>query len=241
METYQIIIIGLIAPLAILIWLFLHKFGGRGATRDSMHSKYEMLLEEGLPERECLFRLLSTRTGWKKLPQGFLQELSGRLGDWERIADFIHLSERAGLERDQYSRIAQNDPDMQDPNIAMPAVALALTRDYRLSRNSSTSQRETETALRLALLIAPDDGCVALRLAVYHYLMEHYTEAIPLFERGLELVAHEIANFQRLEAVLSSHEIGLSAEVFGTDDEMQAFIRDCESLYELCKQEVSAT
>lgn len=237
MEIYQIII-GVTALLAILILWFLRKFASADATRNAIRSKYKRLREEGLPESECLFRLLSTRRGWKRLPQAFLQELSRRLRNWERIADFIALSERELLDRGQFRRIAQNDPDMQDPDVAMRAVALALTRYYPPSSSPRKNPCETETALRLGTLIAPDDGIAALKLAVHHYSLERYREALPLFERGLKLVDDDMTKFKRLEAALSSHEIALPPEVFGTDDEIEDSITISKALYEDCKQKV---
>lgn len=135
----------------VLFWRF-----GRQNTLNVYRSKYQRLLDDGYSEGECLFRLLSTRPGWESLPQPILRELSERLGNWENIADFIHFSESESLERDQYARIAQADPDMQAPDVAMRAVALALRPTF------PSIPKARGTMLRLGKLIAPDDGIIGL-------------------------------------------------------------------------------
>jgi hypothetical protein len=160
------------------------------------------------------------------------------LRTWENIADFIYLSEKELLDRDAYPRIAQSDTNMQNPDIAMRVVASLLTRDYAASRNSRKNPSQTETALRLGTLIAPEDGIMALKLAAWHYLQEHYREALPLFEHGLKLVDDEMTKFKRLEEVLSRQEMALPSEVFGTDDEIEALVSSCKIMYEHCRQEI---
>lgn len=124
METYLVVFGGAVAVAAIAAWVY----GSRGATRRVHKEKYERLRKEGHSESECLFLLLSNRPGWGHLPEPFLRELSARLGCWENIADFIHLSEREMAEREAYPTIAKSDPLLERPDEVMPAVVYALTR-----------------------------------------------------------------------------------------------------------------
>lgn len=141
METYLIVFLGLVAIAVIFVWTY----GRRASTRNIYKAKWEKLRGEGHSEKECSFRLLSTRPGWKNLPPPFLRELSDRLGSWENIADFIHLSERGLADREAYPQIALSDPHMESPDDIMQAVARALLR----------CDLQNEKASLLASLIAP--------------------------------------------------------------------------------------
>ena len=92
MESFVFLFIGLFA--AITIYRVLSRRATTPKARvTAMLRRYGAFARTGLPEAECLFRLMATRSGWKDLPHGFLRELVARL-QLQGRRDAIHLARR---------------------------------------------------------------------------------------------------------------------------------------------------
>jgi tetratricopeptide (TPR) repeat protein len=177
---------------AILVW-FVVFFAGltiyrllsqRAATPKArvaaMLRRYHLMARTGLAEAECLFRIMATRSAWKHLPYDFLRELVRRLTTKEDVMRFISLAEDCGYVKERFPVIAGHD----DLNDAMAEVACLLARfGYQLQEQGRL--KEAEFVQKLALPLGPDRYYTNLPLAATYYAAGRYTEARPLFERGL--------------------------------------------------------
>jgi hypothetical protein len=146
----------------------------------AMLRRYHAFARTGLSEAECLFRLMATRSGWKDLPHGFLREIVARLGTKEDVMRFISLTEDCGHVKQRFPGIARN----ADLNQAMAEVACLFARfGYQLQQEGRL--KEAEFVQKLALPLSPDRYFTNLPLAATYYDTGRYSDARPLFERGL--------------------------------------------------------
>jgi len=141
---------------------------------------YQTFAKTGLPEGECLFRIMAMRSGWKSLPHDYLRELVVRLGSKEDVIRFISLAEDYGYVKQRFPGIAQKG----DLDRGMAEVACLLARlGYQLQQEGRL--KEAEFVQKLALPLGPDRYFTNLPLAATYYETGRYGEARPLFERGL--------------------------------------------------------
>jgi hypothetical protein len=180
MESFVFLFIGLLA--AITIYRMLSRRATTPKARvTAMLRRYGAFARTGLPEAECLFRLMATRSGWKDLPHGFLRELVARLRSKEDVMRFISLSEDCGHVKERFPGIARKT----DLNEVMAEVACLLAGfGYQLQKEGRLKQ--AEFVQKLALPLCPDCYFTNLPLAATYYDTGRYSEARPLFERGLE-------------------------------------------------------
>lgn len=181
METYVLVIGAILVVVGLFIW-FLRRFRSPESTARTCLREYARFEKMGVAESERIFLVLSTRPGWRDLPKEFVREISSRLGTKEDVIRFIIISERHLLDRTHFLRFATDS----SPEHAAFSVAMLLTSlGNKLQGQGELG--EAEWAQSLALRIQPDNSAVMLPLAVTYYLTGRYTEAIPLFERGLPL------------------------------------------------------
>ncbi|HEY7554386.1 MAG TPA: tetratricopeptide repeat protein [Candidatus Binatia bacterium] len=146
----------------------------------AMLRRYGAFARTGLPEAECLFRLMATRSGWSDLPHGFLREIIARLCTKEDVMRFISLTEDCGHVKQRFPGIAKNT----DLNQAMAEVACLLAQfGYQLQQEGRL--KEAEFVQKLALPLSQDSYFTNLPLADTYYDTGRYADARPLFERGL--------------------------------------------------------
>jgi hypothetical protein len=146
----------------------------------AMLRRYRVLTRMGLPEAECLFQVMASRSGWKVLPQRFLREIIRCLGTKEDVMRFISLAEDCRYVKDRFPTIAQK----ANLNEAMAEIACLLARfGYQLHLEGRL--REAEFVQKLALPLGPDRYFTNLPLAATYYDTGRFADARPLFERGL--------------------------------------------------------
>jgi tetratricopeptide (TPR) repeat protein len=146
----------------------------------AMLRRYRSFAATGLSESESLFRLAATRSGWRNLPQRFLRELVARLGSKEDVIRFISVAEDCGHVKERFPAIAKK----ADLNDAMAEAACLFARfGYELQQEGRL--KEAEFVQKLALSLGPECYFTNLPLAATYYETGRYTEARPLFERGL--------------------------------------------------------
>jgi tetratricopeptide (TPR) repeat protein len=135
-----------------------------------------------------------TRSGWKDLPHRFLREIIARLSSKEDVIRFISLAEDCGHVKERFPAIARR----VDLNEAMAEVACLLARfGYQLQQEGRL--KEAEFVQKLALLLGPECYFTNLPLAATYYETGRYSEARPLFERGLA----QLEKFARSAGALS--------------------------------------
>jgi len=180
MESFVFLFIGLFA--AITIYRMLSRRAATPKARvTAMLRRYGAFARTGLSEAECLFRLMATRSGWKNLPHSFLRELVARLSSKEDVMRFISLAEDCGHVKDRFPAIARKT-DLKE---AMAEVACLLAGfGYQLQKDGRL--KEAEFVQRLALPLCLDCYFTNLPLAATYYDTGRYSEARPLFERGLK-------------------------------------------------------
>jgi hypothetical protein len=141
--------------------------------------RYHAFQKMGLSEQQSLFRILSSRRGWRNLPERFLAEIVARLKSKEDVMRFVSLAEGYRFNRDSLPDIAG------DANIdaAMHRVTLWLA-DFGTRLQSESRLKEAEFVQKLALGLEPDRYFTTLPLATTYYKMARYEDALPLFENG---------------------------------------------------------
>lgn len=141
--------------------------------------RYHALTAAGLSEQESLFRILTRRSRWSKLPPDFNAELIKRLSTKEDVFRFVSLAEGYRYLR-QLSAVAAS----KDLQVAMGEVARWLG-DFGGELQRQDRLKEAEFVQKLALRLQPELPFASLSLAETYYKMERYAEALPLFEAGL--------------------------------------------------------
>lgn len=152
--------------------------------------RYHAFQRMGLSEQEGLFRILTTRRGWRNLPERFLAEIVARLKSKEDVMRFISLAEGYRFNREHLPEIASN----RDIDSAMQQVALWLVNfGHQLQKEDRLKQ--AEFVQKLALGLEPEGHFTKLGLATTYYKLARYADAVPLFEQGfasLENFADEV-------------------------------------------------
>lgn len=192
--------------------------------------RYRTFAAAGLSEAECLFRLMVTRSGWKNLPHGFLREIVARLISKEDVIRFISLAEDGGHVKERFPAIARK----ADLNEAMTDVACLLARfGYQLQQQGRL--KEAEFVQRLALPLGPECYFTNLPLAATFYETGRYSDARPLFERGLaqleKLAADGGAGAQRFSPAIC----------LAPDAELATLRGAYRGKYDACLKAVGAT
>lgn len=173
-------LIGLLIALIAMYRLISRHLRSPQTTVRGLLRRYHAFERIGLPARECLFGVLSRRTGWKNLPPKFLAEIVARLESKEDVFRFVSLAEGYGFNRKEMRTIAAG----KDMEAAMREVALWLV-DFGSRLQRENSLKEAEFVQRLALGLQPDQYFTQLPLATTYYKMERHDQAAPLFEQGL--------------------------------------------------------
>jgi tetratricopeptide (TPR) repeat protein len=188
-----------------------------------MLRRYRTFARRGLPEAECLFRLMAARSGWNKLPHRFLRELIDRLSSKEDVMRFISLSEDCGHVKQRFPDIAGK----ADSNQALTEVACLLSRfGYQLQNEGRL--KEAEFVQKLALRLGPDCYFTNLPLAATYYETGRYGDARPLFERGL-------AQLEKLAAGADAEAQPFSpAACLGPDADVGKLRGSYRGKYEVC-------
>jgi len=188
-----------------------------------MLRRYDALARTGLVEAECLWRLMTTRTGWKKLPDGFLRELIARLRSKEDVMRFISIAEDCGHLKERFPGIARKS----DLNEAMVEVACLLARFGDQMYNEGRL-KEAEFVLKLALACGPDCYFTNLPLAATYYDSGQYRDARPLFERGL-------AQLEKLaDGADGNARLSTPTACLGADADAVQFAASYRGKYEAC-------
>lgn len=172
--------LALLVALFAVYRLWLRRFAGPQAIVRGLLRHYHALEAAGLAEHECLFRILSRRSGWKHLPRPFLAELIKRLETKEDVFRFVSLAEGYRFDRKELPRIAASE----EPERAMAEVARWLS-DFGRRLQSANRLKEAEFVQKLALRLQPHQPFTNLSLAETYYKMDRPGDALPLFAAGL--------------------------------------------------------
>jgi hypothetical protein len=172
--------IGLLIALFAVYRLVSRRLAGPQARVRGLLRHYHAFQAAGLPEQECLFRVLTQRSGWKNLPHVFLAELIKRLKTKEDVFRFISVAEGYRYDRRRLPETVKNE----SLEIAMHDIARWLG-DFGSRLQKQNRLKEAEFMQRLALQLQPDQYFTNLPLAATYFRMERYADALPLFEKGL--------------------------------------------------------
>jgi len=173
-------LLGLLIVLFTLYRLVSRKLGTPQATVRMLLRRYHAFERLGLREQDCLYRILTNRSGWRNLPPAFIAGLVACLNTKENVFRFITLAEEHRFNRKQLQAIASN-PDREQ---AMREVALWLG-EFGDRLQAENRLKEAEFVQMLALGLQPDQYFTQLPLAATYYKMERYADAAPLFKQGL--------------------------------------------------------
>lgn len=173
-------LIGLLIAAFAIYRLAARRLVGPQATVRGLLRRYHFFERTGLPEQECLFRVLTSRAGWRNLPPAFLAEIVARLRSKENVFRFVSLAEGYRFDRKDLRAIAKKG----DMEVAMRDVARWLG-NFGTRLQKENRLKEAEFVQKLALGLQPDQYFTTLPLATTYYKMERYADALPLFEEGL--------------------------------------------------------
>ena len=171
---------GLLIALFAIYRLVSRRLTGAQTTVRALLRDYHAFERTGLPEQECLLRVLTHRSGWRNLPLVFLAEIVKRLKTKEVVFRFVSLAEGYRYDRKHLPAIAGK----KDMEVAMREVARWLG-DFGNRLQKKNRLKEAEFVQKLALGLQPDQDFTNLPLATTYYRMERYSDAVPLFEKGL--------------------------------------------------------
>jgi len=206
----ELFLVGLLIALFAVYRLAWRRLRSPQATVRGLLRSYHALARTGLPELESLLRVLSKRSGWRKLPSVFLAEIIARFGTKENVFRFVSLAENYRLNDTQLPAIAAN----RDMETAMREVALWLV-DFGNRLHKEKSFKQAEFVQKLALNLQPDQYFTNLPLAATLLKMERYDEAAALFKDGLvqlENCADGAAFLDRLETGANLKELRANYE-----------------------------
>lgn len=169
----------------------------------SLLRQYHGYARSGLPEAECLFRVLSNRQGWKKLPGKFMAEIVTRLQSKEAVFRFVSLAEGYRFHRKQLPAIAAK----RDLDAAMREVCLWLV-EFGKKLHDENSLKQAEFVQRLALAFEPERVFTELPLAMTCCKMARHEEAAAIFKDALSRLDHCAAvDLELLEAGTSRDQL----------------------------------
>lgn len=172
-------LIGLLIALFALYRMAARKLSSPQARVRALLRHYHSLAKTGMPEQECLLRIMNSRTGWKNLPPAFLGEIVARLASKENLFRFVSLAEGYRFDRALHAVAHKNDVEE-----ALRKSARWLV-DFGNRLQKDTRLKEAEFVQKLAWALQPNQFFTNLPLASTYYKMERYDEAVPLFEAGL--------------------------------------------------------
>jgi hypothetical protein len=173
-------LIGLLIALFALYRLVSRRLASPAGIVRGLLRRYHGFERTGLPEQECLLKMLTSRSHWKNLPHGFLAEIVARLQSKENVIRFVSLAEGYGFDRKDFPVIAKKE----NLEAAMREVA-CLLGNFGDGLQKENRFKEAEFVQKLAFGLQPDQYFTELPLAVTYYKMERYADAVPLFKKGL--------------------------------------------------------
>lgn len=206
MET-GLFLIGLLIALFAIYRLVSRRLTSPQATVRALLRHYHAFERTGLPEQECLLRVLTHRRGWRNLPLVFLAEIVKRLKTKEDVFRFVSLAEGYRYDRKRLPAIARK----KDMEAAMHDVARWLG-DFGNRLQKKNRLKEAEFVQKLALGLQPDQYFTNLPLATTYFRMERYSDAVPLFEQGLVRLAKSAAGSALLDGLANVKELRASYE-----------------------------
>lgn len=183
--NFPVFIIGVIVLAISIFRLIWPRLRGPEAIVRGLLRVYQGYARIGLPERECLFRVLSNRPGWKKLPANFLAELIARLQSKEDVFRFVSLAEGYRFDRKQLPSIAAK----HDLDAAMREICLWLV-EFGKKLHGEGSFKQAEYVQRLALAFEPERVFTQLPLALTCCKLASHEAAAALFKDGLSRLEH---------------------------------------------------
>jgi len=187
---------GLLVTVFAIYRLVARRLTGPQATVRALLRHYHAFEGTGLPEQECLLRVLTHRSGWRNLPLVFLAEIVKRLKTKEDVFRFVSLAEGYRYDRKHLPAIAGK----RDMEVAMRDVARWLG-DFGNRLQKKNRLKEAEFVQKLALGLQPDQYFTKLPLATTYYRMERYSDAVPLFEQGLARLEKSAAGSALLDGL----------------------------------------
>ena len=220
-------LIGLLIALIAVYRLVARKLASPQTTVRFLLRRYHAFERMGLSEQESLFRILTSRRGWRNLPEPFLAEIVARLKSKEDVMRFVSLAEGYRFNRKRLPDIARN----KNMESAMREVAFWLV-NFGNQLQSETRLKQAEFVQKLALGLQPDKYFTKLPLATTYYRMDRYEDAVPLFEEGFAL----LENFADES---TPHERGLyPADGLVPGATLAEFIAAHKPMYEACLKAV---
>lgn len=181
----SIFLIALVVLTIVIFRLIWPRMRGPEAIVRGLLRLYHSYARTGLPPGECLFRILSNRQGWKKLPPKFLAEIVARLQSKEAVFRFVSLAEGCRFDRRELAAIAAN----RNLDAAMREICLWLV-EFGRRLQSENSLKQAEFVQRLALAFEPERVFTQLPLAMTYSRMARHDEAAALFQDGLSRLEH---------------------------------------------------
>lgn len=180
-----VFIVGVIVLTIVFFRLLWRRVRGVDAVVRGLLRHYHGYARTGLPEAECLFRVLSNRQGWKKFPPRFLAEIVARLQSKENVFRFVSLAEGYRFDRKHLPAIAAKT----DLEVAIREICLWLVEFGRRLR-SENSLKQAAFVQKLALAFEPERVFTQLPLALTYSEMACHEEAAQLFKEGLSRLEH---------------------------------------------------
>ena len=172
------------AVLALALFTFYRLLSRRNATPEmrvrGLLRRHHALQRLGLPERECLYRQLTSRTGWRNLPPALIAELIGRLETKENVFRFVSVAEDHHFHTKQLPVIAGS----HEGERALREVALWLVA-FGKRLQGEERYKEAEFVQRLALQLQPEESFSLLPLAATYFKLDRHADAAPLFRQGI--------------------------------------------------------
>jgi hypothetical protein len=201
----------------------LPKFQGPKAVVRGLLRRYHLFERTGLPERESLYRILTSRRGWRNLPQAFLVDLIARLKSKENVFRFVSLAEGYRYERKELPAIARKE-NLDD---AMKEIVAWLS-DFGDRLRHENRLKEAEFVQKLGLELLPDQSSTMLQLAATYYKMERYGDAAPLFKEGLARLKKSSDNASpRKQSTPSSNGSGCVVDVNESTPTYEEMYTEC--------------
>lgn len=183
--NFSIFFVGLIVLTIVIFRLIWPRMRGPEAIVRGLLRDFHRFARTGLPETECLLRVLSTRQGWKKFPPRFLAEIVARLQSKESVFRFLSLVEGYRFHRTRLPAIAAKG----DVDAAMREICLWLV-EFGKKLHGENSFKPAEFVQQLALGFEPERVFTQLPLALTYYEMARHEEAAALFKDGLSRLDH---------------------------------------------------
>jgi hypothetical protein len=142
--------------------------------------RHHAFQRRGLSERDSLYRLLTSRGGWRNLPAELVADLVVRLESKEDVFRFVSLAEEHRFHVVQLPGITRS----RDREAAMREIALWLA-EFGTRLQTEARYKEAEFVQKLAVRLQPEEDFTLLPLAATYYKMERYADAAALFRQGL--------------------------------------------------------